>query len=179
MCDASFPFQHKSLANIFFTSGFTADKYGPCWNSVTTYTPTQGCTVSSTRSVEYTTTPSLYTAYGAERTWIDYIPVSIYYLPETYSTSWGLDDVYATYLTAYSSVNPLTLIHHETDVSPAVTDASAATKTPDISDVKEAESASNNAARLLPRTSKWEGLGTALGFSVAAFVLGIAVVLPL
>lgn len=168
-----------------FTSGYTADRLGECWDTVPSYTPTQGCKVIDKTYINYATFTEVYTAYGAERTQLHAISVRTSVSSSTFSISWGFDDVYATMLTPFSSVCAVTLIHHESDIQTAVKGASttatanAVTQTADTTEVKAVASTSNPAARLRPGISNWEGFGVVLGFSVAAVVLGAAIVLPL
>jgi hypothetical protein len=109
---------------------------------------------------------------------------------ETYYATWTGGDEYLEFITPIMFVDAVTLIHHESDLSATEkTGTGSVTATGTGSGVATgsgkttgstgmAASTSNAAVRFAPRGSSWSGLGAVLGVSLAAAVLGAAIILP-
>ncbi|KAJ5214939.1 hypothetical protein N7468_010618 [Penicillium chermesinum] len=159
-------------------SGYTADILGGCYNTVPSYTPTQACAIDDTTipvvglstaaiTTDGTVTEKLATTRG------------LFTSQETYSVTWGSGARLADYLTPFHYVTAVTLIHHESDIpaTSSAKDTSAGAPESTSSNAGAAATTSNAAARTGSQMGKWHGSTVFLGGSLAAAVLGAAIIL--
>ncbi|KAJ5214952.1 hypothetical protein N7468_010631 [Penicillium chermesinum] len=146
-------------------SGYKADITGGCWTITSSYKPTKACATPYTHGSATTEVTAYLVNYAgsttSEETFSGTMPWDGF---STTTQVWSANDDSAESLTPIQYYQALTMYHVETDVQAAATATSTAAST------------SNGAARLHPRRSNWNEIGSILGVSLAAVVLGSAII---
>lgn len=158
-------------------SGYTADILGGCWDTVPSYKITQVCELYDHTSYAYSTSTKIYTTDGTKTTEKHIVSTPTFSTTSTHVESLPAGEEYSGFLTPYSYVSAVTLIHRESDVQATGTGASSVTATADATTTGSAGSTSNSAQRLRPGSSSWE-FGVVLGISAAAVAMGAAIIFP-
>ncbi|KAJ5971921.1 uncharacterized protein N7479_001839 [Penicillium vulpinum] len=140
-----------------------------CYSTVSDYAVTTGCLRILDESNIGTSTKT-YAVNGTTSTDLLVIMTASY--PDTTETT-TFDPSELDRLVALSVMPILPLVHHQSDIKTTGTSGAAFTKATSTSTLA---ATSNSAARVAPKVNSWDGLGGVLGVSLAAIVLGAAMI---